>query len=253
MQAPSNGLCLACLKAPLRNRSHVLCHPCYKNHGELIRGLEQAPATLSEIRARLSEQRFQSNRNQSSRAWIAYASYLLAQAGDEECLLHAREHLPQHALNPGPEAPLDVPPARPTISALEETLGGSNPTASDLPGPLRTKDGHWVRSKSEREIANFLFEHKIRYVYERRIRLNGVDLRPDFFLPDVRGGLYLEHFGLDTPEYLRRANDRVLRFKEAGLLLVATSEKDASDMEAALQRKLRRYFPNLDFDGNDVA
>lgn len=239
-------VCLACLKAPVRRRDYVICHSCFKKHGAALRALEHEPPNLVEVQRKIWEQRSPANRVPAIRAWIAYAAYLLAQEGDDECLIMARRELPALAMNSQGEGEREsIPTFQRNISALEETLGPSQAVPSDRPGAYRTKDGHWVRSKSEREIANFLFDRRIPYIYEKRIHLDGRDLRPDFFLPDVAGGLFLEHFGLDTAEYLANANDRVLRFRKAGLRLVATSEKEAGDMETALQRKLQPFIPSL--------
>ena len=59
-----------------------------------------------------------------------------------------------------------------------------------------TLDGKYVTSSGEKVVANFLFEHDIKYHYKRNFRWNGVNYRPDFtiFTGDNRG-IVLEYVG----------------------------------------------------------
>ena len=69
--------------------------------------------------------------------------------------------------------------------------------------PHKTLDGKYVKSSGERVIANFLFEHDIKYRYERNFWWNGVNYRPDFtiFTGNNRG-VVIKYFGLDgDPDY----------------------------------------------------
>ena len=64
---------------------------------------------------------------------------------------------------------------------------------------IYTKKGERVRSKTERMIANTLYEHGIPYKYECPIIRNGkVISRPDFTVLNVRRRkqYYWEHFGM---------------------------------------------------------
>lgn len=75
--------------------------------------------------------------------------------------------------------------------------------------PFQTARGEIVRSKSEVEIANFLYYHHIPYLYECPLVLNDRGRRvifyPDFTIldPVTREVVYLEHLGrMDDPEYV---------------------------------------------------
>jgi len=57
-------------------------------------------------------------------------------------------------------------------------------------------NGEFVKSFGEREIANALFEHDVRYKYERSFLWNGVNYRPDFTISTPHGGIVIEYFGL---------------------------------------------------------
>ena len=68
-------------------------------------------------------------------------------------------------------------------------------------GKFICKDGHIVKSKSEREIDNYLFEHDIPHAYEKALPYGSGEkeiLHPDFYLPNYLGKgkhVYVEHWG----------------------------------------------------------
>lgn len=54
-----------------------------------------------------------------------------------------------------------------------------------------TLKGESVKSKSERDIADWLYRHNIKYVYEKVTNFKDFNFKPDFFIPQAN--LYLEH------------------------------------------------------------
>ncbi|MBN8641230.1 MAG: UvrD-helicase domain-containing protein [Flavobacteriales bacterium] len=54
-----------------------------------------------------------------------------------------------------------------------------------------TLKGETVKSKSERDIADWLYRHNIKYVYEKVTNFKDFNFKPDFFIPQAN--LYLEH------------------------------------------------------------
>jgi DNA helicase-4 len=65
---------------------------------------------------------------------------------------------------------------------------------------FRTANGEIVKSKQERQIANWLFYHSVAYEYENSYEHDTADqkfrqYRPDFYYPEIE--LYHEHFALD--------------------------------------------------------
>ena len=104
------------------------------------------------------------------------------------------------------------------------------------------RDGHVVKSKSERDIDNYFFENKIAHAYEKALTIDGETFHPDFFLPEKR--IYVEHWGYDesNAEYTRMKQYKLAKYEAARITLICTHEKtDAKDMEAALDRKLARF------------
>lgn len=246
-------VCLACLSAETRGNL-VMCRRCFAENQDVIREVQAEPILPSALRRKIWGQRFAKNRTPKIRARIAMASYLLAQSGDDELLSEIRRTFPKQkaeAASPREEEAAEenqpLASEASAVSNLEAALGKRDREKLQSPGAFRTRDGHHVRSKSEREIANFLFDNRIAYQYERRVTIGGVDMYPDFFLPDVgEGGTYLEHFGLLTEKrYHEWASRKADLFRAAGLRLIATDEDDALDFESCLQRKFAPYIPNL--------
>ncbi len=103
------------------------------------------------------------------------------------------------------------------------------------------KDGHVVKSKSERDIDNYLFEHKIAHAYEKALVINGEIFHPDFYLPEL--DVYLEHWGYDESnlEYTRRKEYKIPKYREKGITLISTYEKDMKDVDTSLDIKLAKY------------
>ena len=64
-------------------------------------------------------------------------------------------------------------------------------------------DGRPLKSFGEKVIADFLFEHDIKYYYEKSFWWNGVRYRPDFTVfTENRNTIVIEYFGLEgDPEY----------------------------------------------------
>jgi DNA helicase IV len=67
-----------------------------------------------------------------------------------------------------------------------------------------TLRGEKVKSKSERDIADWLFRHNLKYTYEPKVHFKDFPFSPDFYIPQA--DLYLEHIsdksykGIDKEE-----------------------------------------------------
>ena len=119
----------------------------------------------------------------------------------------------------------------------------------DYSGPRYiTDDGHIVKSKSEREIDNYLFSHGIVHAYETPFpNENNPDLHPDFYLPNFGGkgkDVYIEHWGYDKDnyKYTKIKNYKIPIYKKAGITLICTYEKtDMINPKISLKYKLENY------------
>lgn len=104
----------------------------------------------------------------------------------------------------------------------------------------RCRDGHYVRSKIEREIDNFLFENRIWHEYEKEeINLeNNETFYVDFYLIDYQ--IYIEHFGLTgNKAYDDKSERKNKYFIENKKRFIYTQSSDESNIEERLIRKIR--------------
>lgn len=118
-------------------------------------------------------------------------------------------------------------------------------------GRYTCKDGHIVKSKSERDIDNFLFENNISHAYEKELPYGASEkevLHPDFFLQDYLGKgkhVYIEHWGYNENniQYTKTKNFKMPIYKNLEITLICTYEKsDMGKIDTVLERKLNKKF-----------
>lgn len=81
-----------------------------------------------------------------------------------------------------------------------------------------TLRGETVKSKSERDIADWLYRHNINYVYEVKVDLKDFPFHPDFYIPQAN--LFLEH----KSDLSYKTEDKEKQFTQAGRNFVITYE-----------------------------
>lgn len=118
-------------------------------------------------------------------------------------------------------------------------------------GANYTNKGEWVRSKSEKILADLFARMDIPYVYEPQLRLNnGTILYPDFLLLNikVRKTYIYEHFGMmGDSAYSEKVSSKISQYEQNGLLL---GDKLLFSMESlneqlnaqVVERNLRKRF-----------
>lgn len=118
-------------------------------------------------------------------------------------------------------------------------------------GRFTCKDGHIVKSKSEREIDNYLFEHNIPHAYEKKLYYGATEkevIHPDFYLPNYLGEkkhVYIEHWGYNENniQYTKTKKFKMPIYEKLGITLICTYEKtDTADIDAVLDRKLNKEY-----------
>jgi hypothetical protein len=104
---------------------------------------------------------------------------------------------------------------------------------------LRATDGHYVRSKAELLIDNWLYMSGLVHAYERKLPI-GEEKYCDFYLPT--GKVYIEYWGLeDNPTYAARKEEKIKIYKENGLHLIQLTEKDVQNLDDNLPRLLLEF------------
>lgn len=121
------------------------------------------------------------------------------------------------------------------VSPLEEDF------RKKYPAKYRALDGHYVRTKSEVIIDNWLYNKRIVHAYERKLPIEE-DMYCDFFLP--QGECYIEYWGMQDAEYSKRKRKKQELYRRYGLNLIELNEKDIQNIDDVLPKKLREFLPS---------
>lgn len=109
---------------------------------------------------------------------------------------------------------------------------------------LRTVDEVAVQSKGEKRIGDWLAAKGIAYRYDARMLIAGGErIRPDFYLPEF--DLYIEYWGMDTPEYVASRQRKQVLYQRERKKLISLSFRDLGRLEETLEEKLSRHIPRL--------
>lgn len=108
----------------------------------------------------------------------------------------------------------------------------------------RTIDGHYVRSKAEMLIDNWLYQYGLVHAYERKLPIDE-DVYCDFYIPSGNGrpqAVYIEFWGLENdPKYTERKNKKIEIYKHEGLSLIELTDADLQNIDDILAKKLRQF------------
>lgn len=108
----------------------------------------------------------------------------------------------------------------------------------------RTIDGHYVRSKAEMLIDNWLYQYGLVHAYERKLPIDE-DVYCDFYIPSGNGraqSVYIEFWGLENdPKYTERKNKKIEIYKREGLSLIELTDADLQNIDDILAKKLRQF------------
>ena len=106
---------------------------------------------------------------------------------------------------------------------------------------IRCQDGHYVRSLSEKVIDDYLFGKKIIHVYEKRVlnKNNGETYYPDFYLPYIGKGIYIEFFGFeDNEKYLATEEKKLKYYKSQGFDVIEVRKKHIECIDDYLELQI---------------
>lgn len=105
---------------------------------------------------------------------------------------------------------------------------------------LRTVDEVAVQSQGEKRIGDWLAKRGIAYEYDERFLIaKDTRIRPDFYLPEF--DLYIEYWGMDTPEYVANMRRKRILYQQARRRLISIGWQDLDRIEQVLAEKLSRY------------
>ncbi|WP_257444761.1 hypothetical protein [Paenibacillus soyae] len=103
----------------------------------------------------------------------------------------------------------------------------------------RAADGHYVRSRAEMLIDNWLYMSEIVHAYERKLPIEE-DVYCDFYLPV--GKVYIEFWGIESDEkYLERKRVKLDIYKKYGFNLIEIDDADIQNLDDILPKKLLKF------------
>ena len=103
----------------------------------------------------------------------------------------------------------------------------------------RSTDGHFVRSKAEMLIDNWLYMAEIVHAYERKLPIEE-EVYSDFYIPT--GKVYIEYWGYENEEkYLARKKKKIEIYKKYGFNLIELVDEDVQNLDDILPRLLLRF------------
>lgn len=113
-------------------------------------------------------------------------------------------------------------------------------TQVELNKTIEARDGTVVQSDGERRIADWLAAHGIVYRYDAKFRIIGeFQIRPDFYLPEL--DVYIEYWGLDTPQYKMSMYKKQTLYQQEGKRLVSVYPADLPGLDRLLRAKLALF------------
>ena len=103
----------------------------------------------------------------------------------------------------------------------------------------RATDGHYVRSKAQTMIDNWLYIAEIVHAYERKLPIEE-NVYCDFYIPT--GKVYIEYWGYDNdPKYLARKEKKLAVYEKYGFKLIELDDTDVQNLDDILPRLLLKF------------
>lgn len=100
---------------------------------------------------------------------------------------------------------------------------------------FRTQSGHWVRSRAEVIVADWLYNNNIMFAYEKRLPIVE-EVYSDFYIREKK--IYVEVWGLESTKYLERKAKKIALYKENGFTLLGLEDSDIENIDDFLPLKL---------------
>ena len=129
------------------------------------------------------------------------------------------------------------------IESKQQVFDDENVEAPNKANSMKSSDGHWVRSRGELLIDNYLFGTRIAHAYEQEIYLqDGSKMIPDFMAMTPKGNVYIEFWGMEgKAEYDKRRKQKKQLYKDNGLELIEIFPRHLDNLDAYLNAVFARY------------
>ena len=111
------------------------------------------------------------------------------------------------------------------------------------PADYRCMDGHYVRSRAEVMIDNWLYTNGIAHAYERKLPIES-DVYSDFYIK--AGNVYIEFWGMESDaRYAKRKAVKQKEYADNEFNLIELNDKDLNHLDDILPRKMLQYGINV--------
>ncbi|MBL8002302.1 MAG: hypothetical protein JNL05_10105 [Flavobacteriales bacterium] len=130
------------------------------------------------------------------------------------------------------------------VEAKPGTTAAGNGFRDKFEAKQRTIDGHYVRSRAEMLIDNWLYHNGLVHAYERRLPIEE-ECYCDFYIPQGAGrpqAVYIEYWGMeDKPDYLDRKKKKLEIYRRHEIPLIELADADINNLDDVLPKKLLQF------------
>jgi hypothetical protein len=105
-------------------------------------------------------------------------------------------------------------------------------------------DGHFVKSKGELIIDNYLTILGIDHIYEKTIKIKGNNVKCDWYLPD--NDIYIEYWGSSGQKYNKRKKEKLKLYKIANKKLISIENIMFGDLYSNIDKMLKKFLKSTD-------
>ena len=107
------------------------------------------------------------------------------------------------------------------------------------PAKYRCVDGHYVRSRAEAMIDNWLYTNGIAHAYEKRLPIDA-NVFSDFYI--LSGKVYIEFWGMESDQkYSARKKVKQKAYSDNEFNLIELNDSDLNHLDDILPRKLLQF------------
>ena len=125
------------------------------------------------------------------------------------------------------------------LNIINNTSRKESDFRKKFPAKLRTSDGHYVRSKAEVIIDDWLYNNEIIHAYEKCVPIEEA-MYCDFYIPKAR--IYIEYWGYENKEkYLQRKKEKIDLYNKYDLNIVELNEQHVQNIDDVLPKALLKY------------
>jgi len=109
-----------------------------------------------------------------------------------------------------------------------------------FPATYRCMDGHYVRSRAEAMIDNWLYTNGIAHAYEKKLPIES-DVYSDFYIKAGKS-VYIEFWGMESDQkYARRKAIKQKAYQDNDFNLIELNDSDLNNLDDVLPRKLLQF------------